>query len=174
MDEAIHGTMTDETKRFWRIWSIVKNALDKGKLVDNDTMQQLLGATKETARTWLNRIEHAGFIRKAEIPRKGTRAQIIYVSTGLKFVEGESYMEMSKLYDINDAWLRVHKIIRDNQDNQGKNGKNIFYTKKIKIPDYTLSILSNIIKGLPDAPEVADEEPEYTMDKSGQMGGLFG
>ena len=81
---------------------------------------------------------------------------------------------MSKLHDITERWLDVHNILQDRQDNQGKNEKKLFYNKKIKIPDYTLSILSNIIKNLPNAPEIADAVEDYDLGKEGTLNAAFG
>ena len=84
-------------------------------------------------------------------------------------------IEMKKLYELTEEWIRVHNVdLGGSKGSKGKNEKKYFYNKKIKIPDYTLTTLTNIIKSLPDAPEVADEAPDYAMEKDGNLEGMFG
>lgn len=175
MDEAIQGTLTDETKRFWRVWNQLKTALDKNKLVDGTTVQQILRCSKQTGYNWLNKLQQAGMLRKVEVPRKGTRAQIIYVDNSVKVHDSEHVIEMSQLFDITEDWLRVHNVdwYGDSQDSKGKNQKNKFYNKKIILPYSTLTTLTNIIKSLPDAPDVINDIEEASMNMDGTIEGKF-
>jgi len=156
MVEAITGTFTETSKRFWRKWNLTKQVLKAGKRTDVETMQKIFNCHKRTAYTWLDRFVQAGLVRKVAEPVKGSKAKVYYVQTLDTPKEDSITIEMKDLFEKTEQWLTKHKC-KNNGDNGGLNQNNKFYNRKINIPISTTTI-ATIIKNLPDAPEFIDDD----------------
>ena len=158
MVEAITGTFTEESKRFWRKWNLTKQVLDAGKRVDNETMQKVFNCGKITAYRWLDRFVKTGLVRKVDEAVKGRRAKVYFVKTLDVPKENLITIEMKDLYEKTEQWLDKHNV--NNFSSITQNQKKIFYKEKVTIPISTVTT-ENIIQSLPEAPEFIDEEESW-------------
>jgi len=158
MDEAVQGTFTEETKRFWRVWADLQKILNAGKLLDAEATMKILRCSKRTAYQWLDRLHQAGIVNKIEQPAKGRRPKIFYVKNTDK-VKGQSItIEMKKLFEITRKWFTIHGVSEDIEDIEALSNTHILFRKKLVLPFSGFTTFTNIIKSLPDAP--AEIQPE--------------
>jgi DNA-binding PadR family transcriptional regulator len=159
MDEAIVGTFTEGTKRFWRVWSIIKQALDAQKRVDAESTIKLLKCNQANAYQWLKRLEHANLITKKEQPMRGRKAKVYYTKTVTTEKEQKTVIEMRTLFDYTKAWCFSNKNVLDTIPCFDKH---TLLTEKIEIAILGDTI-EKIVEELPEAPKEDEVEDSSTI-----------
>ena len=173
MREAIIGTFTDQTQRFWNVWKKVKRMFDAEKRVNANNLMKILRVSRQTSFKWLNKMEQAGLITKCEEPAKGRKAKIYYMPTSLKPQEGQEIIEidMQKLFEVTEKWFKdnanigIVKVVNIFRRVSEKS----YFRKKIQIPKIGFTI-ATILHSLEDAPS---EEGENRNEKNVKIDEAF-
>jgi predicted transcriptional regulator len=162
MDEAISGTFTEETKRFWAKWEIVKEIFKAGKRVDVENTMKVFNTSNRTAYNWLCRFEKVGLIEKREQPLRGRKAKTYYVQTTEKKEKEKIVIDMQELCKKTTLWFKEHGVDEAFCNFEGQELGSEIFREKIEIPISTFTIFK-IIKMLSEAPKEDEVEDSSTI-----------